>query len=276
MIIVVRGAGDIASGVIYKLYKAGFKVLALECETPSSIRRTVSFSEAIYKGSQIVENIKAVKVFSIEEIERCWKKFEIPVIIDENCNILKKIKIDVLVDSILAKRNLGTNRGMAPLTIGVGPGFCAGEDVDFVVETMRGHSLGRVIKSGEAIKNTAIPGVIAGVSKDRVIYSLNEGVFKSKKNIGEYVEVGEKIGDISGEGVKATITGVLRGVIPDGYIVKKGLKIADIDPRKEEKENCYYISDKAKAIGSGVLEIILEKIMEGNRKNGINYIGENN
>lgn len=276
MLVVIRGAGDIASGVIYKLYKAGFRILALEVENPSSIRRTVSFSEAIYKNEQTIEGITAKRVFNIFEIEKSWEEYKVPVLVDPKGEILKKIKADILVDAILAKKNLGTKKEMAKLVIGLGPGFEAGKDVHYVIETMRGHRLGSVIKNGSAEKNTGIPGNIGGYTKERVIYAEVEGKITPLKNIGEFVKKDEVIAKIAEKNIKASIEGILRGMIPENYFVKKGLKIADIDPRKSEYENCYLISDKAKAIGGGVLEAILDEIIKEKRKNGIKYFGENN
>ena len=271
MLVIVRGAGDIATGVIHRLFKSGFKVLALETDSPSAIRRTVSFSECIYKEKQEVEGVIARKVISLEEMEECWKNFEIPVIVDSECECVKKLKPQILIDAILAKKNLGTKLDMAPITMALGPGFEAGKDVDLVVETMRGHNLGRIITSGSAAKNTGIPGTIAGFSSERVIYSANTGNFTGYKKIGESVEAGQIIGDIDGYPVRTTISGLLRGIISDGYYVKDKFKIADIDPRKTEYQNCFLISDKARSIGGAVLEGILKKIIEVERKNGLTY-----
>lgn len=272
MLIIVRGAGDIASGVILRLYNSGFKILALEVDKPSAIRRSVSFSECIYKGIHKVENIISRKVETLEEIEKCWENFEIPVAIDPSGKWIKEISPKIVVDAILAKKNLGTTRNMGKLTIGLGPGFYAGKDVDIVIETMRGHKLGQILENEEALKNTGTPGEIKGVSKERVIYSEISGIFKEKKSIGDLVEKDEILGYIDNQPVYATIKGILRGIIPTGYVIKKGLKIADIDPREEEKENCDTVSDKARALGGSVLEIILKKIIEGERKNGAKYI----
>lgn len=271
MLIIIRGGGDLATGVAESLYLAGFKILILDIEKPSSIRRTVCFSEAIYDGKTKVEGIECQRVFSKEEMQFCWDKKIIPIIVDESGEIIKELKPDVVVDSIIAKKNLGTNRNMAPITIALGDGFEAGKDVDIVIETMRGHNLGRIITKGSALKNTGIPGEIRGVSKDRVIYSPEEGKFFAIKKIGDIVKKDETIGFVDNIEVKGKISGILRGTIRDGYLVKKGMKIGDIDPRLEEKENCFTISDKARALGGAVLKAILYKMME-EKKDGNTYI----
>lgn len=262
-IVIVRGGGDVASGVIQKLHRSGFKVLVLEIEKPTCIRRKVSFSEAIYDKEVLVEGIKAVSVNNIDEIKECWQRDEVPVVIDPTGSYIDIIKPDIVVDGILAKKNLGTNMNMAPITIALGPGFNAGEDVNVVIETNRGHDLGRLIFSGSAEKNTGVPGDIGGYSKERVIYSPCDGVLKNFKEIGEIVKAGDEIASVNNFKIKATIDGVLRGILRDNSKVFKGLKIADIDPRLSEVENCYKISDKARNIGGGVLEAImyLKKIM---------------
>ena len=275
MLTIIRGAGDLATGVIYKLYRSGFKILVLEIEAPSAIRRTVSFCECVYSGEQIVENVKAKKVKTYEEIQKCWENREIPIVIDSDGEWIEKLKPNVLVDSIIAKRNLGINKNMAPLTIALGPGFVAGKDVDLVIETMRGHNLGRILESGSAQENTGVPGDIGGVTKDRVIYATDSGLFKEIKKIGSVVQKGEIIGEIGDVPVYATIDGLLRGIIRDGYKVQKGLKIADIDPRLNQYNNCFTISDKARALGGAVLEGILNSIEKKGGEDGFKYFGEN-
>lgn len=255
--IVVRGGGDIASGTIQKLYRSGFKVLVLETEKPTAIRRNVSFSDAIYNGETTVEGIRAVRVKDLDEVNEAFKNNIIPIIVDSKGKFIEKIKPLAVVDAILAKKNIGTNKNMAPITIALGPGFNAGVDVDIVIETMRGHNLGRLIFEGYAKENTGIPGEIGGYSKERVIYSEYEGAIKNLKFIGDIVKKGEVLATINEKEVLAPIDGLLRGLIKDGTNVYLGLKIGDIDPRLKEVENYTTISDKARNIGGGVLEAIL-------------------
>lgn len=256
-IVVVRGGGDIASGAIQKLYRSGFKVLVLETETPSAIRRKVAFCEAVYEKEIEIEGIKARLVDNDEEIQDCWDSDIVPVMIDSRGKVIERLKPLAVVDGILAKQNFGTKRSMAPITIALGPGFSAPEDVDIVIETMRGHNLGRIIEEGRASENTGVPGIIAGVGIERVIYSDYSGVITNIEKIGNVVEKGDIIAVVGDNEIYASISGVLRGIIRDGYKVKKGLKIADIDPRISEKDNCFTISDKARNIGGAVLESIL-------------------
>lgn len=255
--VIVRGGGDIATGTIHKLHRCGFKVLVLEVEKPTSIRRNVSFSEAVYDGQVVIEDVKAILVREKEEIEKAWKAGEVPVIVDKEGIYIDIMKPTVVVDGILAKKNLGTNKNMAPITIALGPGFNAGKDVDVVIETMRGHNLGRLIFEGYALKNTGVPGELGGFSEERVIYSTDEGKIKNVKKIGDIVNAGEVIAYIDKEKVSTKISGLLRGIIRDETIVNKGLKIGDVDPRLSEVENYNTISDKARNIGGGVLEAIL-------------------
>ena len=263
-LVIVRGAGDLATGVVYSLYKAHLKIIILETQYPSSIRRKVSLSEAVYDGESKVEDIEAVLVKSYEEAlniiaNKDYKK--IPILIDPNCDILKNIKPTFLIDAIIAKKNLGTNKSMAKYTIALGPGFTAGKDCDIVIETMRGHNLGRMYLEGEAIPNTGIPGNIGGKEAERVIHASSDGIIENVKNIGDFVKEKEVIAYINNNNEKievlATFDGLLRGIIKDGFKVHKGLKIADIDPRKSEYDNCFTISDKARNLGGSVLTAMM-------------------
>lgn len=267
-LVVVRGGGDLATGTIHKLYEEGYRVAVLETEHPSCIRRQVSFCEAIYEGKIEVEGVTAVHIEEAEEdalynaVEKAWARGEIPVLKDPSGHVIETLQPEVVVDAILAKRNLGTTKEMAPLTIGLGPGFTAGQDVDIVIETMRGEHLGKIYRTGSAIPNTGIPGVIAGYSKERVIHAPASGKFQPRKRIGDMVKTDEVLGVIIPEEqqgevpVFASMTGLLRGMIKEGYLVKKGLKIMDIEPRMDEKELCFLISDKAKCIGESVYQVI--------------------
>lgn len=271
-LIVVRGAGDLATGTIHRLKKAGFRLLVLEAEHPAAIRRQVALSEAVYAGSARVEDVEAVRMdvdlaekknrkeLLEQEMERIWKKDGVPVLVDPAGLSIAALRPAVVVDAILAKKNLGTTKEMAPLVIALGPGFTAGEDVDVVIETKRGHSLGRVIRSGSAVPNTGIPGIIGGYGKERVMHAQAEGILRNAASIGDIVEARAVIAEIETENgtvpVEASLSGLLRGLIRDGYPVTKGFKIADIDPRKEELQNCFTISDKARCIAGSVLEVI--------------------
>ena len=256
-IVLIRSGGDISSGIIERLYKCGFKVVVLETGNPSSIRREVSFGEAVYRKKMTINGLTSVLADGIEEMEKILENDEIPVLIDGEGKYISILKPIILIDAILAKKNLGTHINMAPITIGIGPGFFAGKDVHAVIETKRGHHLGEVIYSGEAIKNSGIPGNIGGFAKERVIHSEWEGNIKNISKIGDTVRKGETIALINGNKILATIDGILRGIIRDGYFVTKGFKIADIDPRMDEYENCFTISDKARSVGGGALEAIL-------------------
>ncbi|WP_326512507.1 selenium-dependent molybdenum cofactor biosynthesis protein YqeB [Clostridium intestinale] len=260
--VIVRGGGDIASGVIQKLYRCGFKVLVLEIENPTCIRREVSFSEALFEDEIEVEGIKSVRVKNLEEIEDAWKNNKVPVIVDPKGSYINLLKPKAVVDGILAKKNLGTYINMAPITIALGPGFEAGKDVDVVIETNRGHNLGRLIFNGEAQADTGAPGNIGGYTKERVIYSPCDGVINNVRVIGDIVKKEEPLAYVGDYIVRATIDGVLRGIIRNNSKVYKGLKIADIDPRLEERKNCFTISDKARTIGGGVLEALIYLIRQ--------------
>ena len=271
-LIVVRGSGDLATGTIHRLKKAGFRLLVLEAEHPAAIRRQVALSEAVYAGSARVEDVEAVRMdvdlaekknrkeLLEQEMERIWKKDGVPVLVDPAGLSIAALRPAVVVDAILAKKNLGTTKEMAPLVIALGPGFTAGEDVDVVIETKRGHNLGRVIRSGSAVPNTGIPGIIGGYGKERVMHAQAEGILRNVASIGDIVEARAVIAEIETENgtvpVEASLSGLLRGLIRDGYPVTKGFKIADIDPRKEELQNCFTISDKARCIAGSVLEVI--------------------
>lgn len=260
--VLVRSAGDLATGTIIKLHNSGIKVLAVECENPSAIRRQASFSEAVYDKTAQVEGITCTRIQDISEMYTCFEKNEVPLIVDEKLDCLKKVKPCAVIDAILAKRNLGTNRDMSRITIGLGPGFTAGVDVDAVIETQRGHNLGRIIYNGSAQPNTGIPGVIAGESIKRVVHSPAKGQIKHLVSIGDIVTEGQVIATVDKTEVKATLSGVLRGLIRENYNVTEGMKIADIDPRKEQKQNCTTVSDKARCIAGGVLEAVMHLASE--------------
>lgn len=260
----VRGGGDLATGTIWMLQKAGFSVLVLESERPSAIRRTVAFSEAVYEGRSAVEGVECRLAHSFDEARGLLSRKKLTLLVDPGADAAAEFHPSVLVDAILAKKNIGTTRDMAPLVIALGPGFTAGRDCDIVVETMRGHNLGRIFETGSALPNTGVPGPIAGHAADRVLHAEWAGVLENRASIGDIVKQGQTIAVIrSGDGrehpVRAAFTGLLRGLIRSGYPVTPGFKIADIDPRREERRNCFTISDKARCIGGSVLCAILMK-----------------
>jgi len=255
ILIVIRGGGDLASGVAVRLFRAGFSVMILEVDHPTVIRLPVSFARAVYEGKAIVEEIEAVLIPSWEKAKDTIKQGKIPVLIDPKGSCIKKLSPTVLVDAILAKRNLGIKIDQVPLVIGLGPGFTAGKDVEVVIETERGHNLGRVIYQGQAAPDTGIPGEVGGESKRRLLRAPAEGKIIPFHKIGDLLKEGEVIAEVERIPLKAEISGVLRGLIYPQSWVTKGMKIGDIDPRGI-KEYCFTVSDKARSIGGAVLEAI--------------------
>ena len=235
--------------------------MILEVPNPSAIRRNVAFSEAVYQGSQTVEGVTCLLANSAEQAQSYLKEGTLTMLIDPEGDCMDAFQPLAVVDAILAKKNLGTNRSMAPITVALGPGFEAGTDVDAVVETQRGHNLGRVLWQGKAAPNTGIPGIIGGYGKERVIYSPAAGILRNVCHITDTVKKGQTIAVIETETEKipvtATLDGLLRGLLRDGYPVPEGFKIADIDPRIQEYDNCFTISDKSRCIAGGVVEAIL-------------------
>lgn len=255
-LVAIRGGGDLATGVAHRLVKSGFNVVIFETPEPTVIRRTIAFASAVYGGSMEVEGIRAVKVHNIKEAWDCFRVGRIPVLVDPFGASILELKPHIVVDAILAKINVGTHRKMAPIVIGLGPGFCAGDDVHAVIETNRGHNLGKVIYQGPAEPDTGVPGVIGGADYQRVLRAPVDGVIHNVREICSTVSRGEIIAYVEGNPVTSNLDGVLRGLIADGLTVKKNLKIGDVDPRCKI-EYCYSISDKARAIGGGVLEAIM-------------------
>ena len=296
LLIICRGAGDLATGIIHRLHRAGHRVIALETDYPAAIRRQVSFCEAVYDGSAAVEGVTARLVPALADaetdtetysgindtpaahiasenwdssaIEAVLEAGEVPLLIDPKGESIALLKPDVVVDAIIAKKNLGTTINMAPLVIGVGPGFTAGQDVHLVIESMRGHNLARIITDGMAQPNTGVPGNIAGFTSERVIHAPAAGYIHDVRKIGDIVQKGDEIARIYPDKesydnalseyipVNATITGIIRGLIREGYYFSEGFKIADIDPRESELTNCFTISDKARSIAGSVLEAV--------------------
>ena len=256
MLALIRGAGDLATGIALRLWRSGIRVVLTDLERPTAIRRTVAFSEAIVYGETTVEDVTARLAANADEARALLAQGIVPVLADPGCACREALAPDALVDAILAKRNLGTRITDAPVVVGVGPGFTAGEDCHAVIETMRGHTLGRVIYSGSALPNTNIPGLIGGFAGERVLRAPCDGIFTAVHRIGDTVEEGETIGFVEGQPMKCTISGVLRAVLDDGVPVKKGMKSGDVDPRCKP-EYCTTISDKALAVGGGVVEAVL-------------------
>ncbi len=256
LLILIRGAGEMATGVAHTLWQAHFRVWMTEIPQPLAVRREVSFCEAIYEGEKQIEGVVARYIQTADEINHTWEEGMIPVLIDPETKSRQICKPHALVDAIVAKENLGTKITDAPLVIGLGPGFTAGRDVHVTIETQRGHDLARLIWEGEAESNTGIPGEILGYSEQRVLRTPVEGIFKAHKKIGDQVNEGDVVATVGGLPVKPRISGVLRGILRDGTRVKEKMKAGDIDPRGKEAY-CYSFSDKARSIAGGVLKAIL-------------------
>lgn len=252
----IKGAGDLASGVAVRLSHCGYSIVMTDLPHPTSIRRTVCFSEAILKSTFTVEDVTAEFAENINEIPSIHQRNHIAVLADPHADCIQTLHPEVVVDAILAKRNLGTKIDDAPIVIALGPGFTAGIDCHAVIETMRGHNLGRVILQGPAEPNTGIPGSISGFTTERVLRAPQSGCFHEIHHIGDIVEKDEPVADVDGEPIHATLSGVIRGLLPTGTPVYTGMKSGDIDPRAVPS-HCRTVSDKARAIGGGVLEAIL-------------------
>ncbi len=256
MLILIKGAGDIATGIAVRLKNSGMQVVMTEIAIPTTVRRSVAFSRAVYEGSAVVENITAKLVLDFAQIPAVLQQDEIPVLIDPRCEVLKSIHFDAVVDSILAKKNLSTDPTQAPVVIGVGPGFSVPQDCHCVIETQRGHDLGRCIYQGCAAKNTGIPGEIGGYTVERLLRAPCDGIFHPILAIGDIVKAGQTVAMVDDQPVTAQIDGIVRGLLQDNVPVKAGMKSGDIDPRGCY-EHCFTVSDKARAVGGGVLEAIL-------------------
>lgn len=256
MLILIKGAGDIATGIAVRLKNSGMQVVMTEIAIPTTVRRSVAFSRAVYEGSAVVENITAKLVLDFAQIPAVLQQDEIPVLIDPRCEVLKSIHFDAVVDSILAKKNLSTDPTQAPVVIGVGPGFSVPQDCHCVIETQRGHDLGRCIYQGCAAKNTGIPGEIGGYTVERLLRAPCDGIFHPILAIGDAVKAGQTVAMVDDQPVTAQIDGIVRGLLQDNVPVKTGMKSGDIDPRGCY-EHCFTVSDKARAVGGGVLEAIL-------------------
>lgn len=254
--VLIKGAGDLATGVAWRLWRVGFPVAMTELAQPLAIRRCAAFAEAVYAGETTVEGVTARRVESPAAVEEAWGQGLIPVLVEVDASLLAYLRPEVFVDAIMAKQNRGTRISDAPLVIGLGPGFTAGVDVHVVIETNRGHYLGRALWSGSAQPDTGAPGNVAGATLERVVRAPATGVFRGNCQIGDRVQAGETLGWVDQTPVLAPLSGVLRGLIHDGVRVDRGLKVGDVDPRGETR-HCYTISEKSLAIGGGVLEAIL-------------------
>lgn len=256
MKVLIRGAGDLASGIACRLHQCGFSIVMTDLAVPTAVRRTVAFSRAVYEQTAEIEASTAVLCRTIGEVESALRQDQIAVMVDPEAEIQKIWKPDVVVDAILAKRNLGTSMQDAPVVIGVGPGFTAGEDCHCVIETKRGHYLGRCIYRGSAIPNSGVPGNIGGYTTERLLRAPCAGVFEPAVSIGDLVQTGDVCGTVNGVPMRSQIPGVVRGLLQRGVMVTEEMKSGDVDPRCEP-EHCHTVSDKARAIGGGVLEAIL-------------------
>jgi len=259
-LIVIRGAGDLATGTAVRLHNAGFPIVMLDIEKPTVIRRNVSFAQALLTGETEVEGIRARSCTKADALSTAQSGV-IAVVADPDAELVKTLKPQILIDAILAKKNLGTRRDMAPFTVALGPGFEAGKDVDAVIETKRGHTLGRVIYKGSAIANTGIPGVIGGFGKERVIHSPCAGTFRAACEIGDIVNAGQIVAYVNDVPVRTVIVGKVRGMLYSGLEVPEGFKVADVDPRGNEVDHTT-CSDKTLAIGGGVLEAVMHYLSE--------------
>jgi xanthine dehydrogenase accessory factor len=265
-LVVVRGGGDLGSGVALRLWRSGFHVVILESPSPMAVRRSVAFSEAVYEGRSTVEEVTADLLPASARAVMSHGRRSIPVIVDPHAELVADLAPAALVDAIMAKRNTGTRRAMATAVVALGPGFAAPEEVTAVVETDRGPHLGRVIWEGKAAPNTGTPGLVGGASADRVVRAPADGAFAARVAIGDRAQQGDLIGIVSGVESRARIAGVVRGVLREGTQVRVGMKVGDIDPRLD-RSLCFQVSDKSLAVAGGVLEAVMS-LLYGSRAAG--------
>ena len=254
----LRGGGDLATGVAWRLTRAGWPVVVLELPEPLTIRRTVALSTAVTDGEISVQGMRGVLAASPDQVIEATTRGDVAVLVAPELAVLGSLRPDVVVDARLAKRNIDTSRDDADLVVALGPGFTAGEDCHAVVETMRGHYLGRVIWAGSAQPDTGIPAELGGRSADRVVRAPADGRVEWRIAIGDVVTGDQPLGEVGGATVVAPFDGVVRGAIRNGMQVRAGLKIGDVDPRGD-RSACWEISDKALAVGGGVLEAVLAR-----------------
>ena len=260
VLVAVKGAGDLATGVIHRLKRAGFAVMATELPHPTVLRRTIAFAEAIALGQMTVEGITAQYAHSIEDVQVVLANGFVPILTDPDGIAFKELQPYVLVEATLSKYNSGITVNDAPIVIALGPGYKAGIDAHAVIETNRGHNLGRVYLEGNAEPNTGVPGTIGGYAGERLLRAPCAGRLYGMRQIGDQVQVGEVVAVVQSDkntvSITATIAGILRGLVHDDLVVSTGMKVGDVDPRAI-LEHCFTISDKSRAIGGGVLEAIL-------------------
>ena len=263
-LVAVKGAGDLATGVIHRLSLAGFVVIATELPEPTVVRRTVAFAEAVTRGKMSVEDVTARLATSLQDIQATLAGGLVPIVVDPDGTLPRQMHPSVLIEATLSKYNSGVTMDDAPIVIALGPGYEAGKDVHAVIETNRGHNLGRVYLRGCAESNTGVPGAIGGYTIERLLRAPCAGALYGVRQIGDLVQAGEtvavvrtnEISDNETAPVVATISGILRGLMRDGLHVSSGMKVGDIDPRAA-REHCFTISDKSRAVAGGVLEAIL-------------------
>ena len=255
-LILLKGAGDLGTGVAWRLHKAGFPVILTELAQPLVVRRTVAFASAVYDGEIAVEGVTAWRAESFDDARRLLEEGIIPVRVDPETRAREFFAPQVLIDAVMAKRNTGTRRADAPLVLALGPGFTPGVDCHAVIETQRGHNLGRVLWDRAAEPNSGTPGEIGGKRAERVLRAPCDGEIRAIRRIGDSVIGGETLARVGDGEVCAPIDGVLRGLVHDGLVVPAGAKIGDVDPRAK-RENCFTISDKSLAVGGGALEAVL-------------------
>lgn len=258
-LVAVKGAGDLASGVIHRLVRAGFPVIASELAHPTVVRRAVAFAEAVALGEVTVEGVTARRVSTLDEARSLLARREVPLLVDPSGASLRAARPWALIEATLAKRNSGIDLAAAPVVIALGPGYEAGRDVHAVVETNRGHNLGRVYLQGMAEADTGVPGTIGGYGSERLLRAPCAGTLCGRRRIGDIVQAGEVVAVVEAVGttapVSALLGGVLRGLVRDGLPVAAGMKIGDVDPRAV-REHCFTISDKSRAVAGGVLEAL--------------------
>ena len=257
MKILIKGAGDLATGIAVRLYQCGHQIIMTEIEKPLTVRRMVAFSRAVYEKDVIVEGVRGRRAQTPDEVKRIIADGEIAVFVDPEAKIKKSFCPDVVIDAILAKKNTGTQITDAPFVIGTGPGFIAGTDCHCVIETKRGHTLGNVIWKGSAIPNTGVPGNVGGYTIERLIRASAEGEMQAVASIGDLVQEGQIVAYTGGKPVYAKMTGIVRGMLQNGVQVEENLKIGDIDARCE-RTHCFTISDKARSVGGAALEAVTQ------------------